>query len=1287
MKGAVWKWTPSPSAVAVEATLTGWGAIGGNPQGVLVEPSGLTYGASKNNNGDTVLWRANGAVISVLATLPYSTYGGTSDNVTLVKDSAGNILGVTSYDNAAASDGALWKWTAATGVVSKVATLGTAAAPGEPTGTLVRDASGNFYGLSVAYAQDYYGTSSTILWRVSPTGVVTNLGAISETAIGSNVGYSIILDGTTVYGVCDHTGSYDYYTNTGAITGGMIWKWTAAGGIEQALSSPGDLAFAPVGLMKHSNGSIYCLSTSVENQGLSLWAWTTVANDSPTLVADGDFDLVGGRLFSNSPLPLVEDANGLIFGAFPIGGANNMGTLWSIDPTAEFPAPFTLLHTFSGVTGATPGSAKLAFSSDGSLRGTARDVVWRFGPAAPSGSALPVITSVSTASLTATSVSINGTVNSSSADTIVTVEWGPSATNLPNRLSATPGSLLAADPATPVTAALSGLVANTTYFYRIAAQNVNGTAYSAPQSFKTLAAIPPVVVSTAVLPADISPNGSKTNGTVNPKGASVTVYCDYGLAATAAALTNTVTSASVLTGTTVQPVSFTLTGLLPHTKYYYRIRASGSMGSAFGATLNFTTGNNAPVGVKEVDDLVAGTHSALALPSAPVTIDVCANDTDADGDPLTVFSFVAPPAAQGTMTKIGGKLIFTPSATFAGPVNTTYVATDAFGAKSAATPLQINLGTCTPPAIVNAPAGMAFSPSNLAGLNDAGLTAATFQVIQDVDVPATAPFTVVESLAWLTAKVVIDPGAGISKAVLTLLPNSAVGERSGIIKIGGQPVSVKQAGVSTPSLDLSGLTPSGKVGAPYRSVVGLTGAPATLSVVGTLPPGIKFYANSGIFAGVPTAGGTYSITLKATNLAGNSGTPTPFTFTIGGMPTEAVGAFAANVDRGLAVNGDLGARVTFKVTPTGALTGSITVEGAAISFTGVANPDFDAGYSAGSLIEVKRAGKPSYFLTLLIDSAGVVSGNMALPPGTVGSPPVAPLTGHGTLSAAGSLATRYVSVIQINPESAGPGLPEGDGYLTMVAKADGTITLGGKLTDGTAITGATILGKNPDVITDFQVLIHVPLYTGTGSYQAVVNITPRPTPDDKHLLAGVSTWLKKPQALSSVRAYRSGFFAEPTVSGWEWVNPTGTNVLELLAGPSNAQIAASGGGIEQSVQIGSGIQTLSLSDTNVAVFDTPINLSAAPSAPLLTISASTGQFTGSFKLIDPDGYKPSATVTRTVSFEGVIVPGDTGPFGSGFFLLSKLQADSDHPALPANPASTTSQLSGLLRLGPNTSGF
>ncbi|MFV8433698.1 tandem-95 repeat protein, partial [Vibrio owensii] len=82
------------------------------------------------------------------------------------------------------------------------------------------------------------------------------------------------------------------------------------------------------------------------------------------------------------------------------------------------------------------------------------------------------------------------------------------------------------------------------------------------------------------------------------------------------------------------------------------------------------------VTVNPVNDApVANDDSTTTDEDTPVTIDVLPNDTDVDGDTLTIVN-ASVPAEQGTVEIIDGKLVFTPAEDFNGEATITYVVTD-----------------------------------------------------------------------------------------------------------------------------------------------------------------------------------------------------------------------------------------------------------------------------------------------------------------------------------------------------------------------------------------------------------------------------------------------------------------------------------------------------------------------------------------------------------------------------------------------------------------------------------
>ncbi|HIF6193522.1 TPA: tandem-95 repeat protein [Vibrio parahaemolyticus] len=93
---------------------------------------------------------------------------------------------------------------------------------------------------------------------------------------------------------------------------------------------------------------------------------------------------------------------------------------------------------------------------------------------------------------------------------------------------------------------------------------------------------------------------------------------------------------------------------------------SGGVSESTTVTVNVTPVNDAPVAKDDI---------ATTQEDTVVTIDVLPNDTDADGDKLSIES-ASVPKEQGTVEVVNGKLVFTPAENFNGDAEITYTVTD-----------------------------------------------------------------------------------------------------------------------------------------------------------------------------------------------------------------------------------------------------------------------------------------------------------------------------------------------------------------------------------------------------------------------------------------------------------------------------------------------------------------------------------------------------------------------------------------------------------------------------------
>ncbi|EQA9544453.1 tandem-95 repeat protein, partial [Vibrio parahaemolyticus] len=116
------------------------------------------------------------------------------------------------------------------------------------------------------------------------------------------------------------------------------------------------------------------------------------------------------------------------------------------------------------------------------------------------------------------------------------------------------------------------------------------------------------------------------------------------------------------------------------------IVTSGGVSESAIVEVNVTPANDAPV----AKDDIATTQEDTA-----VTIDVLPNDTDVDGDKLSIES-VSVPKEQGTVEVVDGKLVFTPAENFNGDAEITYTVTDGALTDQATVKVTVNAVNDTP---------------------------------------------------------------------------------------------------------------------------------------------------------------------------------------------------------------------------------------------------------------------------------------------------------------------------------------------------------------------------------------------------------------------------------------------------------------------------------------------------------------------------------------------------------------------------------------------------------------
>ena len=177
-------------------------------------------------------------------------------------------------------------------------------------------------------------------------------------------------------------------------------------------------------------------------------------------------------------------------------------------------------------------------------------------PALAADPSAPVVTTGAAGGIGTKVATLNGTVGPSGASTIYSFEYGTTTSYGLQTGTHGAGSGMSAR---PVSAHISGLVAGTSYHFRLVADNSAGTTDGLDQTFTTSAANAPLVTMGA---ASGSWETASLNGTVNPNGASTTYWFQYGTTSSYGLQTGTDGAGS---GTSGRSASAGIAGLIAGT--------------------------------------------------------------------------------------------------------------------------------------------------------------------------------------------------------------------------------------------------------------------------------------------------------------------------------------------------------------------------------------------------------------------------------------------------------------------------------------------------------------------------------------------------------------------------------------------------------------------------------------------------------------------------------------------------------------------------------------------------
>lgn len=278
---------------------------------------GMAFGGATGFG--TIFKITSGGTFTVLKNLSAGT-DGQSPYGALLQGTDGNFYGMTS-GSGANGGGTIFKITP-TGTLTVLRALLSTADGGNPRGSLVKGADGNYYGMTYIGGSNFYGT----FFKISATGTFTVLTRLNGGIIG-NAPYESLIQGT----------DYAYYGTTiggGTNDQGTVFK--ICGGTYTVLhsftsSTEGGL---PKGsLVQASDGNFYGL-TSTGGGGSS---------NSGTIfkiTSSGTFTVLHHLVSaSEGSLPqgsLIQGSDSYLYGLTSAGGTGGAGTVFKISTSGTY---------------------------------------------------------------------------------------------------------------------------------------------------------------------------------------------------------------------------------------------------------------------------------------------------------------------------------------------------------------------------------------------------------------------------------------------------------------------------------------------------------------------------------------------------------------------------------------------------------------------------------------------------------------------------------------------------------------------------------------------------------------------------------------------------------------------------------------------------------------------------------------------------------------------------------------------------------------------------------------
>jgi uncharacterized repeat protein (TIGR03803 family) len=368
------------------------------------------------------------------------------------------------------------------------------------------------------------------------------------------------------------------------MSGNWLYGTTYAGGT----TTPGAQAAF------YDSGSVFAVSVTGASQASpgfddQLYAFEST-NNPKSSTADGANPGASLMYQNASPYPIL-------FGTTTAGGANNVGTLFSL---TQVTPPMMFINPIF------PSSIHINYQ-DPTFTFNLQSAAGLRGPWTSIGQGLtnytepitnlryyqlvafvtnpPAVTTLAASGVSANDATLNGTVVPDAPTAMAWFQWGVD-TNYSGGSSATVVVPAYMSNAIALSNSLSGLVGGTTYHYQLVASNIDGIAYGNDQTFSTPAgAVAPTATTLAAVGA--TSNTATLTGGVSANGATTLAYFQFGATMSYGSQTSSARVRGADTNTV--RVSNAVAMLLPGTIYHFQLVAVNSVGTNYGGDQVFAT--------------------------------------------------------------------------------------------------------------------------------------------------------------------------------------------------------------------------------------------------------------------------------------------------------------------------------------------------------------------------------------------------------------------------------------------------------------------------------------------------------------------------------------------------------------------------------------------------------------------------------------------------------------------------------------------------------------------------